>query len=657
MFGLRRYAATARSASGVGGPAPGVLGGGFGGPASTSFTRFNPVFDDLSRGDISEDMVPRDQRGQNRLWRLIYLRDLVGGPGVDVFKEIAYSDFTITGVTDPAKLRIYEDAKDAVKLHSWCPEIAGERLVMGRAIVHMLFDESKGHWTDLIVHNPDFIDIDPIMMAGSEAKIDLIPSPDMKRFMLSKDPRDVRARARLAPETIRLVLSGQKIPLNPDNTAFLRRKGAPDDPFGVSLYSRMIGMLAIEKALRNGTVQAVRRFIGPRYHVEAGLENPLWDPTPSQLEELVEMFTRAEEDPVGAVVATRFGVKVSELGGGKQQIWALDDSWEMIQQGKMWAIGISPAFLTGEATYNNMEHATSLLIDRLRGDRGYLKDQFIVGKFYKVLAQAHGFYKRTEAELSHRIRTTPPTEDQLDLPDIDWHKQLKPESDLVYLDVLKVMKEEGVPVPVRIWAAAGGVDFDKVMLMLDGDLEERRKIMSWRSQVDLVAPGEPTGAQDFGDEGGDEEPPEMKDIPTIHSRLDKLPVWRAGQVLGVSRTEVGAVAEVVARSSARNGNRLELANKAMAEKGMPPAKRELVRYLLGRARVVPPTRISQETLKDLCSWVTNGGVHITPAAARELQFAAVLAEEQAPVLSKDTVRQLMSHQENGLADNRLLVGF
>ncbi len=610
---------------------PGISGGGLGGPGGAALGRYNPVFDDLSRGTIAEDMVPKDVKGQNRLWRYIYLRDTVGGPRVDIVKELAYSDFTLTGVKDKAKLKIYEDAKDAVKLPSWLPEISGERLVMGRVVVHMLMDESKGFWTDLVIHDPDYLQISAIPISGADAKIDLLPSPALRQFMLSRDPRDIKARARLSNETIALVLANRTIPLNPENTAFLKRRGSPNDHAGVSLYSRMINPIAIEKALTNGEIAAARRWLGPRLHVEAGIPNggpgnPGWHPTNDELQNISDLFLRAEEDPVGALVVTHLGVKVNDLGNGKGRFWTLEDSWPMLQEAKMRAVGISEAVLSGDATYSNMEHAHQLFFEQMKGDRDYIKNEFVIGKFYTELARAHEFYKRPQHQLDHGYRTRM-SDDQLDLPDLDWQKQLQPSRDLVWLDILERMEAKGAPVGVRDWTAAGGLDYDKMKQGMVADLKERsllRKYWRAREQLSQDMPDKTIDTEEAEDAKA-QKLPAADDIPTLHARLQRLPVWRNNEFLGIDRKLAAQlVHDVLNGAGLRNGSLDAHLRKVHR---LPPARAEVAKYLLARVGAIAPTTVPREVAADMVSWLAAGaGDKMAPTTAREVAMIATSME-------------------------------
>ncbi len=1125
MYYVKRHANVIRTASSLEDGVPGIgLGGGE--PSSSSHTRYNPVRDDLSKGSIVEEMIPPDPRGRARLDRLIYQRDGVGGPGVDIIMELLHSDFNLTNVKDPKILQTYEDAKDSGGLLAKFPQIVGEYLKIGRVAVSHLFDGQKGYWRDIHIQPAEHLEVEAIPIGGFDPKVNLKPEVDLAKFIRSKDPRDIRARAGLAPETVRLILSGKSIPLNPDNTAYLVRQAYPNDPIGLSLYSRMYALLAIEKALTNGTIAAVRRWLGPRLHIKAGLPD-VWDPNERELQNLVNLMMAAEEDPVASITATRLGVDVTEIGGGRSNFWALDDSWEMLQLGKMRAIGMHENLLDGQScliadtlvatdrgllrighirdkangrwqdldlsvasrfgkgrtskwffngvrptyhvvsalghrwqatgnhpflvladdetdwkrvdrlapgdflclptkpvlredrlaisfpavadvrhggrlkagikapvemtpalafligllvsegtvsrrtrsirfpnteaaliaavkaslseifgleasvrvvfdpeapkpchvraaarakedrknaastrksweliacskavvewlahlglyvdgnqgavrasrfkrvpwsilqadgesqlaflagfiegdgsvsqrgigfhsassglladlqallgahgfaldvkvgrgtlppspsarlwrgltpyilvksfpktvqeggdrmrlgiplgawkaflarrrqdetnlkggvqyltddgrrvrrplpfktcnwllydrldagwykedletlrvvsperfarlerliecryqfvpvesvsfagdaevfdltmaggeepafvangvlvhnTFNNMDHARSMFMERVRSLRQHFKDEYIIGKFFRVLARVHGFYKIKRADLDHRVRTTDPSEAQLDLPEVEWVKQLTPENDLERLDVLKVAEDKGVLIPVRVWAAACGVDYDKTMTMRKGDLEDRKQIAEWRRNVSTL--GEPTGDVVDGDNPDDKDLPAMQDIPTIHARVKELPVWRENQFLGLSLAEALSLAEEVVRGRAQRNGSL---SRALLARSWTPGKRELAGYVLGRARLAAPMIMSEETFQDITGWLTRGGNDMSLDALRELQHAVkcVRRREEVEAVAQAIKGIIPSLRDSRVDPARVLVG-
>lgn len=316
--------------------------------------RYLPIYDDLAKGTIVEQWLPKDPRKIHRIFRNIYARDSICGPAIDFYRELPWSPFSLTGVEDKVR-QTYEDSFEALEILQWLPEAAAEYLILGKICVHLLMDEQKGIWTDGIIHDPDYLQITPIPTIKSAPKVDLTPTPEWRAFMKSTDSRDIEAKelmqqaGMLPPELQSLILAGKKIPLDPAQTIYLPRKGSPYDWEGSSIYLRILTFLSLEYSLINASISAARRKAGGILHVKSGSEE--WDPELSDLDEIRDLFMEAEEDPVGTVISTRQDVEAGYVGGAGE-VWKISDEWEFLSEAKMWGLGISSSFLSGEATYN-----------------------------------------------------------------------------------------------------------------------------------------------------------------------------------------------------------------------------------------------------------------------------------------------------------------
>ena len=322
--------------------------GGGGGGGRNSHNRYNPVYDDLSEGTIIEQFMPVDPRRLHRIWRRIYLQDPVAGPAVELYKDLPWSDFELLGIDDPAVARLYTDAMNAININDLLPELSAEFLTMGKVIGHLTMNESKGHWDRCIIHDPDWIRVTPIPIPGFQPKLDIIATPEMRAWSHSKDPRDLQAQEEVE-ELVEMIRRGLDIPLPTEQTFYIPRRTSPYDVIGASAYTRIIMFVAYEKALVNATIAASRRRASRIRHITAGIDD-VWEPSPDEINDLSNLFMQADEDPVGAIVVTRTGVNVNEVGGSSpQDILKISDEWQFLLQGKLNALGVSEAFLTGEA--------------------------------------------------------------------------------------------------------------------------------------------------------------------------------------------------------------------------------------------------------------------------------------------------------------------
>jgi hypothetical protein len=87
-----------------------------------------------------------------------------------------------------------------------------------------------------------------------------------------------------------------------------------------------------------------------------------------------------------------------------------------------------------------------------------------------------------------------------EMPSIHWHKQLKPEADQAYMEMLSALTEKGVPISIRMLAAAGGVRIDDIINGFDEDKEVRTKIAEYLDEIKDIG-GPAVGPQD--EQGGE----------------------------------------------------------------------------------------------------------------------------------------------------------
>ena len=203
---------------------------------------------------LLDDMIGSNNKlTLNSLYREIYLYDSVSGPAVDLMSTLPWSDCVITGISDKSVIRIYEDSLSELNIHSLMIQLSVSYLVLGSVIGSLIFDEGKGIFTDLSIHDPDICEIMPIPLKGYDPKIDLKVSAEMKKFLRSKDPRDKEALSEIPNELFLALLKKEKIQLEPLNTIYLSRSNVPGI-HSLSYYTRILPIWLIEKALMRGTI-------------------------------------------------------------------------------------------------------------------------------------------------------------------------------------------------------------------------------------------------------------------------------------------------------------------------------------------------------------------------------------------------------------------
>jgi len=636
------------SGTGGGGSLPGSGSSGFGRASAGgqyNISRYNPVHDHLEIGSIVEDWMPRDQAGMSQLWRLIYLRDAIVGPAVDLYSNLPYSECRLTGIEDPAILRVYQDTMERLDIVTMMPDLVREFLTIGRFCASLIFDGKTGTFTDWTVHDPDFLRIEPIPIRGFDPKIDLIASPALKNFLHSQDDRDIQVREQLPDHYFEQFEEQGTYKLNPLNTIFVPRRSSPYDYVGTSFLTRIVSFWALEKSLIESTVTNARRRTRAITHIKAGLDN-IWEPTEEELEAISGLFIQADEDPVGAVVTTRTGVEATEVKAGAD-FWKLSDEWAFLTEGKMRALGISDAFLSGDATYNNMETALSVFMESLRTLRQYMDRRVFYEKIFATLARVHGFVKddartggrssRISPNLDYRKAMKIPREDLL-MPKIVWDKKLQPEGDMNFLEMLRTADEAGVPVTLKQWASGAGLNLEEMLEELTEDSEIRTKVSEWRKQF-------------TGDSA-------MEQEVMSGTGLKSIPVWdEHNMFVTLSSTEA---LDVIEHFLSSKQNMLKLTNPAEAMRTIQgmldgnDVKTELMAYLLRRMGVGTPLTVGERTVAAISEHVSSIGLaEKGPGKKAVMEEFKILAKIMSPDIPEDRKKALLE----GMGGRQDMSGF
>jgi hypothetical protein len=551
-----------------------------------NYTQLTPVTDRYDRGTVAHDWIPRDIRTMNKVVRLIYLTDAVAGPAIDFYREVPFGPVVLGGIKDEHRLKFYYDALDRLKIHRYLPYLAGDLLVIGRLITHLLLNESLGMWEDMIVHDSDYIFVEPSPILGEEPTIDLLVPPQYQRWATSPDPRVIRQRSRLDHNLVKLMAAGATIPLSPENTIYVPRKASANDDMGTSLLMRILPIIAIEWAYLQSEVTGLRRRAAPWTIIKAGIEDK-WEPSPEEMQALQDMFVVAEEDPVGAKLVVRNGVEFDQVGGHTELAKWLEQ-WSTLKEAKLQGLGMNEAFATGEASWSYLESMLSLGMERIRNFRQFIAVEVLQEGILAPLARLNEHYRRSKAEIDHRIRTSAKTDENLDIPSVEWSRSLQPTADRDYLDILEMLEGKGLIVPLRKWAQAGGYDLEEALDGTESDLKLRKRLADYKKRVKAIS-----GPDEEEDEGGGGRWSSVHQwVPAqIVECVAELPIWKQlpnNEFLTLRRGEVSRLTEYVPPLNGRTPGAREWhkVEASMLDDGIRMSKIQAFQYLLTRAGVL-----------------------------------------------------------------------
>lgn len=416
----------------------------------------------------------QDEEQLKRFYRDIYYYDNVAGSAVDIMSTFPFSDWDLMGV-DEKRLQVYKDNLERLNIRSMLPEISLAYLTDGYFAGTLVFDQKSGMFVDTLVHDAlqttvkhsPFYNIDPI--------IRVVTSRATQEFMNDGSGYAKKYLSNLPKEFVNLLKSGS-FTLDPLSTVYIPRRTTADKPY-VSYLKRILPVYLLEKTLFRGTLVEASRRQRAISHLSIG--DDTWVPTPQELMAHINQFQTAELDPLGAWVATRNSVQVQDVRQGGD-FWKWTDTADVLVPHKLRALGISEAFLSGDASFATAEAAVSVFIENADSYREFLTNRMFYQKLFPLIAVVNGFFKDKSEKLRQQDRAdvlyNTNHRNNLDIPTLQWQKSLQARNEENQFDMLEKLSEKGFPISLKMWASAAGIDVDAALKDLKDDSDLRKRI-------------------------------------------------------------------------------------------------------------------------------------------------------------------------------------
>ncbi len=467
-------------------------------------------------------LTPNVERILHKVYRDIYYNESVAGCAVDLISTLPFSEFTLGGLAsqkgDLRKVHAaYQETLERLNLRTLLPEMAVDYLVLGAHCSSLLYNKEKRTFTDILPHAIDSLTIEPLPFYSQDPIITVKFPPELNNILSRADsPRVQRIREHLGAAVVDKIMTGD-MELDPLSTIFIPRRTFSQNDVGTSYLRRIMPIYLVEKNLFRGTlVESARRQRGI-LHLTLG-DGETWIPTVQDLEFITELFMNADSDPLGAIIATRSGIIVEEHRQGGD-FWKSTDFNDSVLSHKLRALGISEAFLSGDASYATGDAALSVFIDTIRNFRDMMTRKLFYNKLFPLISLINGFTtKNNKLTIQENLISQLTSEEALTqlndnskllIPSVHWTKQLKPEGDSQYIELLNVLTEKGVPVPLRALAAAGGMDLDALIKQQDEDIDMRKRVAEYLKKISALTPkqegeeGLSSAAEDVLEENAD----------------------------------------------------------------------------------------------------------------------------------------------------------
>lgn len=280
-----------------------------------------------------------------RIYTDMYYNDSIGGSIVDIKSQLMFSDFTISGIMDRKVMDDFMENVDRLDIRNLMPDVAIDYNVKGGFIGSLLYNEKSQVFSRIMPHAYENTKIDMLPFHGTDPLI-TVAFPEYIRATMASDSPRVKALREFLGADVMKQLSNEALELDQKSTVYVPRRSGSSST-GTSYYRRIMPWYLLEKNLFRGTlVRSAMRQKGILHVTLDGAGE--WEPTLADMQAVMDMFMNADADPVGAVVATRGGISTEEIRD-PQGGWTIFDNKDAIDSIKMKALGISDAFLSGDA--------------------------------------------------------------------------------------------------------------------------------------------------------------------------------------------------------------------------------------------------------------------------------------------------------------------
>jgi len=449
-------------------------GAGSGGPSVSVMTAWSSEYQYYMTGLLpGAEPYYQDPKALAIFNRDIYLYDNTAGSAVDIQSTFPFSDYELRGL-DEKELEPFQSAVEQLNIRRMMPKIAWAYLVDGFFCGSLIFDPVKRNFLDTWIHDALQCSVKHTPLYNMDPEVHVLTDSFAKYMLTSASPYVKRYMNMMPQSFIKLLRQGQ-MTLDPIATLFVARESMTDRSY-VSYLQRILPMYLIEKAMFRGTLTEAHRRQRAMTHITAG--DDVWTPTSEELKELVEQFQTAEYDPLGGWVSTRNSVQSTDLRPAGD-FWKWTDMTDIMVAYKLRALGISEALLSGDASYAAAESAYSTFLESQDSFRGYMTTKTFEQKIFPLVAATNGLYKDKKKghgndAINFLFDST--VRANLKMPTVYWHKQLEADPQESMMEMLSMLDEKGIPVPMKMWITAARMDPDTLLRELRDDAELRKQL-------------------------------------------------------------------------------------------------------------------------------------------------------------------------------------
>lgn len=387
----------------------------------TTFSQFSPVYaPQLGADDV---LIPYDLVHLRELYRYFYEFDEHVGQAIDTHAEIPLSKYVLLpprAETQHGKdvsavaMKKFQEMDKRLNLFEKMIDMAREYWLIGEAFPYLEYDEVSKTWDNMIILDPDFIDVVQVGIGG-EREISLKPNDEdvvtiLRRqrpggFDYSQQVHLEDIIDQLDPELILELEETGKILLNQDPSQgsfvyqFIHRQ-SPKKARGSSMLNRVIRTLMYRDQLRSVQSMITQRNLANIHLVAAevgdtGLDDFKFDSLQSQVD-------LALNTPDFAIV-TDFPVTWQVINGS-DRIIDLTAEYEETAERMMVGLGVTPELMKGEGLYSSGRISIEIMNIRYQLFIARLK-HYIEEFVFKPIAIVNDFSEIRQKKIGDNVVT------------------------------------------------------------------------------------------------------------------------------------------------------------------------------------------------------------------------------------------------------------
>ncbi len=340
--------------------------------------------------------------------RFYYMNEAKVAAGVDFYANFSMNGFKLECKSKKI-LKYYERLSDKLDLGEKLNSISHEYFLLGDVFPFAeiecpnckgtgrdgsgeLCNHADGTFKSIKLMNPDYLEVRDNPLA-SNPEYYLNPDEELKDIVQRQEPKKIYDS--LPEGLIRLVSSGQPIPLSDRSISHIKHNASDYGTYGSSMLQRLFTVLAYKTKIMTANWIVAERLIIPVRIVKVGeKDRPATD---ADLQDVQNQLNAVANDP-NLTIITHHAFDYDWIGASGK-IHNITQELEQVGKEILDGLMLNQAILNGDAaSYSSAQVGIEVLIRRLDNWRNKLKD-WVETNIFRPVAMMQGFIDEEESKI------------------------------------------------------------------------------------------------------------------------------------------------------------------------------------------------------------------------------------------------------------------